>query len=193
MHVTQEERIEEFLMHFGVKGMHWGVRRPRTAADVQKELDKIDKKRNSISRQLIPAGNIFAGAGARAGASQKVLKLKTVTALDGSKRLVPSDKTPKVTAANSDYYDRKIDRRTYLKYTAAGAASVATILATGEVGRLKAGDPSLAALARKGSLFLAAGQTIHTVNILWGVHRNISDRELNARVRELKKELKTLS
>ena len=105
--------------------------------------------------------------------------------------MVPSDKTPKITPENRDYYDRKIARRTYLKYTAAGAASVATILATGELGRMRVGDPAMADLARKGSLFLAGAQTIHTANILWGVHRNISDRELSARVRELKKELKT--
>jgi hypothetical protein len=142
---------------------------------------------------LIPAGNILAGAGALAGSSQKVLKLKETKAADGSKRLLPSDKTPKITPENRDYYDRKIDRRTYLKYSAAGAASVAAILATGGFAGLKAGDPAFAALVGKGSLLLAAAQTIHTANILWGVHRNISDRELNARVRELRKELKSLS
>lgn len=41
---TQEERTEEFLAHFGVKGMKWGVRKDRGPEGVSRKTNRDAKK-----------------------------------------------------------------------------------------------------------------------------------------------------
>lgn len=190
----ENAELEVFLAHHGVKGMHWGVRRQRTAEDVRKDLARIERKRNtSISRKVLPASSVIAGAGARAGTAKKVLKLKAVKNPDGSIRLVPTKKTPEITPENRSHYNKKIDRRTYAKYAATGAVVVASLLASAYLGKTRISDPNLSKLAVKGSLFLAGAQTLQTTSIVSGVHRNIKDDKIREQRQALKKELKSLS
>lgn len=178
------------LKHFGVKGMRWGVRQQRTAADVNKDLARIEKGRNSVTRKLLPASSVIAGAGARAGTAQKVLNLKAVKNPDGSTRLITTGKTPVITEANRAAFEKKIDRKTYVKYAAKGSIAVGLLLSSAYLGHTKISDPELAKLATRGALLLAGTQSLHTVSITAGVHRNAQDRQLTERKRALKKELK---
>lgn len=181
------------LAHFGIKGMRWGVRNERTAADVQGDLDKLEKSRSSITRKLVPATSVLGGAGARAGTAKRVLNLKAVKNPDGSIRLIPTDKTPTITDANRKQFDKKIDRQTYLKYAATGAIVTASLLGTAYLGHTKLSDPSFQKLVVKGSLALAGAQILQTTSVTAGVHRNVVDRQLTEQKKALKKELKGLS
>jgi hypothetical protein len=185
-----EDDVDAFLEHHGVKGMHWGVRKERTASDVQKDLDRIERSRNSVSRKVLPATSVLAGAGARAGTAKKVLKLKEVKNPDGSIKLIKTSKTPDITPENRADFDRKIDQRAYLNYVVKGSAVTATLLAAAYVGHTRISDPGFASLAVKGSLFLAGAQGLHTAGVTAGIHRNIKDRQLSEQKRTLKKELK---
>ena len=178
------------LAHFGVKGMRWGVEKQRTASDVQNDLNRIEKSRNSISRKALPASSVLAGAGARAGTAKKVLKLNAVKDANGGVRLVNSDKTPVITKENKAAFDKQINRRTYAEYTAKGAVTVSLLLASAYLGHTKISDPELATLVTKGALVLAGLQGLHTTGITAGVHRNIKDQRLGEQKRALKKELK---
>jgi hypothetical protein len=189
--LASEQEIDDFLEHFGVKGMHWGVRKQRTPERIQKDLTKIDNKRDSFGRKIIPAGNVVAGAGARAGIAKRILKYDEVQAPDGSKRLVPSERTPKITDQNRSQYEKKIDRAAYRKYIGTGAAVTATLLTAAYLGNTRISDPGVSDLVTKGALVLAGVQTLQTVNVSWGIHRNISDRALNEKSKSLKNELKT--
>lgn len=188
-----DEDFEEALAHFGVKGMHWGVRRDRTVSDVQSDLARIEKSRTSVSRRVLPASSVIAGAGARAGTAQKTLHLKAVKNSDGSIRLVATGKTPEITPENRAAFDKKIDRRTYAKYVATGSVVVAGLLGAAYLGHTNIADPNFAKLVVKGSLVLAGLQTLHTTSITAGVHRNIKDRQITDRRRELKRELKGIT
>ena len=187
------------LVHYGVKGMRWGVRKTanlsendiRRAAAV-KGLAKIERQRTSLSRRLLPDDLAVVGAGAKAQAAKKVLKLKEVKSLDGSPRLVPSEKTPKLTPENKAYYNRKITRRAYAKYTAAGVVSVGVILASGSIAGAKLSDPKLAATAVRGSLYLAAAQTLLTTRVIAGIHRDSVDKLLADREQELRRTIRVI-
>jgi hypothetical protein len=49
----------EFLEHFGVKGMHWGVRRSRTATS-SSPSSSDHAKAVSLSRKVVEAGGVHA-------------------------------------------------------------------------------------------------------------------------------------
>lgn len=187
---------DEFLEHFGKKGMKWGVRKePKDrASEIKKELLKIEKSRKSFRRQLIPAQAILDGAGATAGTAKRVLKLKSTKALDGSTRLVETDKTPKnLSASDKEKLSRKIDRQTYAKYVSVGGLAVGGLLAGAYLSKSKISDPKLSANAAKGALLLAGMQVLQTATIVVGVHRNASDRKLSLRTRALKQELRDIT
>lgn len=162
----------------------------RTPERIQGDLDRIEKKRNSLSRKLLPAESVIAGAGARAGVAQKKLKYDVVRTSDGSKRLVPSSKTPTITDQNRKQIEKQIDRATYRKYVTTGAVVAGALLAAAYLGKTQISDPKTADLIVKGSLFLAGAQTLTTAGVTAGVHRNVVDRELAEKKRSLRKELK---
>lgn len=188
--MTTQEEVDAFLEHHGIKGMHWGVTKERTPERIQKDLDKIEKKRGSIPRRILPATAVIAGAGARAGVAQKKLHLVETKAPDGSKYLIPSDKTPKVTDENRKQFDKSIDRAAYRKYITTGVVVTGTLLATAYFGKTQISDPKLAELVTKGALTLAGGQTLLTANVTAGIHRNVVDRRNAEMKRSLKRELK---
>jgi hypothetical protein len=63
--MAEHEEIEDFLEHFGVKGMRWGVRKPRSS-----NADIIQARKNQARRKR--AGN----KEARAGNATEAQKLK---------------------------------------------------------------------------------------------------------------------
>jgi hypothetical protein len=182
--------VDEFLAHHGVKGMRWGVNRERTPERIQKNLNNIEKSRNSISRRILPGSVVITGAGALAGSSKKVLKLREEKTSSGDKRLVPTEKSPLITDQNRAALQKKVERRAYAEHTTKGALAVSALLATAYFGKTHVSDPELASLVTKGALLLAGLQTIHTTTIDTGIHRNVVDRKLYERKKALKKELK---
>ena len=185
---------KDFIEHHGVLGQKWGVHRERTADDVRADLAKIERQRStSISRKVVPATSVIAGAGARARTAKRILNLNEEKNSDGSTRLVRGEKTPEITDANRAAFDKKIDRQTYAKYIATGAVATGVLLGAAYLGHTKVSDPAFSKLVVKGSLALAGAQVLQTTSVTAGVHRNITDRAITEKKKALKKELKTLS
>lgn len=52
MSAKMAEELEEGLTHFGVLGMHWGVRKPETKADLKGEKEKYKKKVEKLESKV---------------------------------------------------------------------------------------------------------------------------------------------
>ena len=168
------------LYHFGVKGMKWGKRnvdpsthsKTPTLEELNKKINSLERENtNKLLRQKMPAEIQFAGHGARAQAAVGVMKFKRTKAIDGSPRLERTDKTPVITDANRQQYTNKITRNAALKYTLGGAASVAVILAGGNLGakKLNPTDPRMSKNIRDGAMLLAGLQVMTTATTLIGI------------------------
>lgn len=191
--------VDDFLEHFGVRGMRWGISNANGSNDLKAERAKavkglraIEKERTSLSRKFLPADVTISGAGARAQAAKKVLKLQEVKQSNGSTRLEPSSKTPKITPENKASYERQINRRAYAKYVGLGSVAAVSILAGGALISRSSSDPSFSAAVTKGSIYLAGAQVLKTSTVVIGIHRDIRDTKLAERETELNRTIRNI-
>lgn len=192
------ELVEDFLEHHGIKGMHWGQRKTEPVSSKEQQLNNLDKKINSYSREknylrrVLPGSVTIAGAGARAQAAKSVMKLKKEKNSDGSTRLVTTDKSPKVTDKNRISLERKVTRRALATNIAAGALFVTAVLGGSKLASKKLGDPALASQIKAGATFVAGMQILRTVTISAGVMANNADAVRDQKSRDLKKQRNAL-
>lgn len=112
MSIQEKPSLDEALVHFGVKGMKWGVRKERTPAQ---EIQRLTKKINRID-----ADSFIEGESLRGWALRKQYK-KAV-------RKDPKFKVNKLSLDDQIKYHRKATRRVKRSVALRGAAEVATIL-----------------------------------------------------------------
>jgi hypothetical protein len=110
--IQEKPPIDEALLHFGVKGMQWGVRKERTPAQ---KIDKLTKKIEKIDANVALEGISLRGWSARKQfnrAAKKDPKFKY-------KNLTPEQKRS---------YDKRVNRRVKRSVLMRGAAEAAIVL-----------------------------------------------------------------
>jgi hypothetical protein len=114
--------LEDFLAHYGVRGMRWGVRRsePSSASDRRLELAKINQKIGKID-----ADKALRGYGLRGWAAQKMYN-KQIKKNPGFayKKLSPEEKLA---------WQRKASRKVTRSVIERGAVEIAAVLGGGTI------------------------------------------------------------
>jgi hypothetical protein len=101
--VTVDEEIVEYLEHFGVKGMHWGVRNSRSNVSLTPKERTAAEKKKFIKRAAIGTGIAAVAVGAIIATS--MLKGNGKTTIRELKPL-NSDKAARLIFRNAD---KKVD------------------------------------------------------------------------------------
>ena len=195
---------DDILIHFGVKGMRWGVRKdtpingPRTISDVNRDLNKIDKTRHKFEKSPLSAEAVIAGYGRRGMAAKKVFKLKRHTEIiDGQKsqKLIATKKTPLdyKSPESRSKYETKINRKAYIDTAIVGYGAVLGLLVGGEIAKRRITNPKLVPYIDKGSKIVAAQQALYTTTTLVGINRAIKLERLGNRELELIREKSALT
>jgi hypothetical protein len=148
VHGGQDPRVEDFLEHHGVKGMHWGEHKSREMSDDERK-DKIAK----IQSKLPKFGSekaIRAALGYQLRSNQLDKKVARTTKRNSSfsyKALSPAQQLEIQRKAQ-----KTVTRKTVLK----GSAQITAILAGGAISGAKLGkSPEAATGAAVASLLLA--------------------------------------
>jgi len=186
----------DFLEHFGVKGMRWGQRKIPLSADearlryIDKQLPKYDRERNLLRRTL-PSEASLGGYGSRAQAAKHVLKLKRIDGLEGSKLLVPTDKTREIEKRfSAEVLDRKITRRAIVTHVATGTLVVSALLASAAIANARP-DKSSKQVAI-GLAGLAALQATHSMSATLGIAAVHIDASRDLKAKNLKTERRVI-
>lgn len=79
------EPVDDFLMHYGVKGMKWGKKAPKTRTEeIDDRLKKLERKRDKKDGQKIVDGAELRGWAINKGAKNPSRRAKTSVALRGT-------------------------------------------------------------------------------------------------------------
>ena len=177
---TQEE-IDAFLAHHGVKGMHWGVRKPEretTNVDRKREISKINKKLDKGD-----ANRIVEGAGLKGFAVKKQFEKET--------KKNPDFSYQKLSPAQKAEYQRKASRKITRRLVIQGSAETAAILVTGNVALNHVhGHPETINGARLATVLLAGKVGYSRVQQIRSVHESDKHDDLITRRDQLVKETK---
>jgi hypothetical protein len=60
--MTTEDEVDEFLEHFGVKGMHWGVRKARTTSGKKSAANEQKTSKKVRALQITALAGVIVGA-----------------------------------------------------------------------------------------------------------------------------------
>lgn len=167
--------LDEFLVHHGVKGMHWGVRRdthsvtpaPGSRA-ARSEVAKINKQLGKIDAQKYVDGESLQGWALRKQYNKAVKKN-------------PEFKFGSLSEEEKIAYRRKASRTVTRSVVTRGALEVATVLAVGTFGVSKVKAHTDTKIGAEIAVILLAGQVgktrlgqlseNHTANKVNELHR----------------------
>jgi hypothetical protein len=172
------EEVDEFLAHFGVKGMHWGERKavePATRADLKGRIDKIDAK--------LEKGNgdsVVSGYGLKGSAGAKQYKKAVKKNPDFSyKNLSPEQKRA---------YDKKSYNMAERAVVGRAAVESILILAGGNLVSNHIQTKNLP-VARKVTLLILATNSAMRVSQLNSIHNAEKAETLQNQRHDLQKQL----
>ena len=101
-----DEEVLDFLEHFGVKGMRWGVRKERS-----QNSSSSEKSGWSTKKKLLVGGVGLAAVAAGAVAAKQVLGTDSSKSMESVKREMPSFKAPdKLPSPHQAFFDAKPQR-----------------------------------------------------------------------------------
>jgi hypothetical protein len=141
--------VEDFLAHYGVKGMRWGVRR-----SARERLDRAN------------VDSAMVGWNLKGHAAKKISNRRKKKEPDWDRH-----KYEKLPEAERKKYDRKINRSAYARSVGTGAAATGVVLGGRQLlmSNLKLSRSTSVGL-NQASIFLAAGMGLTTLLQLKGIH-----------------------
>src|SRR5665811_1157654 len=75
--VLENPSIEEFMEHYGVLGMHWGVTRARaTSRNVRSSRNQITRKREALNKKSDQVHRNASGTPARKAGTKELAKMR---------------------------------------------------------------------------------------------------------------------
>lgn len=175
--MASDIQIEEFLMHHGVKGMHWGVHRTRTAEQVRnRELAKINRQTGRLNMDKVVEGLQLTGH----------FKLKQY---NKAVKKDPGFTYKKLSPEAQKAYDAKARRKAYASVSAIGLGEMALVLGVGNLAlnHVK-GRPETINGARLATVLLAGKVGYMRASQLRAIHLSEKFTKLDTRRDQIYKE-----